>query len=66
MSSSNNGSANNNNYGRGATYAFITAVLYAAEAILSKVLNERNKSIYVALLIDYVILYVIFGINLAW
>ena len=66
MSSSNNGSANNNNYGRGATYAFITAVLYAAEAILSKVLNARNKSIYVALLIDYVILYVIFGINLAW
>ena len=55
-----------NNYGRGATYAFITAVLYAAEAILSKVLNERNKSIYVALLLDYVILYVIFGINLAW
>ena len=63
MSSSN---AANNNYGRGATYAFITAVLYAAEAILSKVLNERNKSIYVALLLDYVILYVIFGINLAW
>ena len=59
-------SSSNNNYGRGATYAFITAVLYAAEAILSKVLNERNKSIYVALLIDYVILYVIFGINLAW
>jgi len=59
-------SSTNNNYGRGATYAFITAVLYAAEAILSKVLNERNKSIYVALLIDYVILYVIFGINLAW
>jgi drug/metabolite transporter (DMT)-like permease len=63
MSSS---SSNNNNYGRGATYAFITAVLYAAEAILSKVLNERHKSIYVALLTVYVILYVIFGINLAW
>lgn len=60
------GALSTTKYGRGATYAFITAVLYAAEAILSKLLNERHKSIYVALLIDYVILYVIFGINLAY
>ncbi|CAL6311746.1 unnamed protein product [Bathycoccus prasinos] len=48
-------------YVKGTFYAFITAILYALVSIFSKVLDERHRSIYFALLSAYVMLWIVFA-----
>jgi len=48
-------------YVKGTFYAFVTAILYALVSIFSKILDERHKSIYFALLCAYVTLWIVFA-----